>query len=100
MFEVAQGRGPRLRVFAHPSVVDEPDRDGIQEVQLLAPASLRHDEAGLLEDPQVLHDAEARHRQTLLQRAQRLPVFLKQLVEQPPARRVGEGLEHRVHAAT
>src|SRR5207247_7690007 len=93
----AQGRGPGRGVLAHPAVVDEPDRDGVQEVQLLAPALLRDPEAGLLEHPQVLHHAEARHRQSPLERAERLPVFLEQRVEQPPARRGGKGPEHCLH---
>ena len=98
MFEVAQGRNPRLGILAHPPVVDEPDRDGVQEVQLLAPAPLGHDEAGLLEHSQVLHHAEARHRQAPLERAQCLAFLFEQLVEQPAACRVGEGPEHIIHA--
>jgi hypothetical protein len=79
--------------------VDEPDRDRVQEVELLAPTPLRGHETRFLEHPEVLHDAEARHRQPLLERAECLPVLLEQLVEQAAARRVGEGLEHCVHAA-
>ena len=41
--------GPGLGVLAHPPVVDEPDRDGVQEVELLAAAPPGDDEAGLLE---------------------------------------------------
>ena len=37
--------GPRLRVLAHPAVVDEPDRDGVEEVQLLAAPPARRDAA-------------------------------------------------------
>ena len=71
---------------------------GFRKWSFSRPRRLRGHEARLLEHPQVLHDAEARHRQPPLERAQRLPVLLEQLVEQAPARRVGEGLEHRVHA--
>ena len=46
----------------------------------------------------MLHHAEARHWQPLLERAESLPVLLVQLVEQAPARWVGKGSEHRVHA--
>ena len=42
--------------------MDEPDRDGIQEVELFAALPLGDHEAGLLQLPQVLHHAEARHR--------------------------------------
>ncbi len=61
--------------------------------------TVTHDEPRLLEHLEVIHDAEALHRQALLQSAQRLHVLLEQLVEQAAARRVGEGLEHCVHAA-
>ena len=77
--------------------MDEPDRDGVQEMQLLAPAPPGHDQTRLFEQLQVLHHAEARHRQPLFERAQRLPVLLEQLVEQAAPRRVGEGFEHVVH---
>jgi hypothetical protein len=77
--------------------VDEPDRDWVQEVELLAPAPPRRDEIGFLEYAQVLHDAEARHRQAQLECAERLPVLSEELVEQGPASGIGESLEHRVH---
>jgi len=77
--------------------VDEPDRDGVQEVELLAAALLRDHEPRLLEDPQVLHHAETRHRQPLLERTQRLPVDLEQLVEQAATGRVRKGSEDLVH---
>jgi hypothetical protein len=38
LFQIAQGGGPGRGVFAHPAVVDEPDRDGVEEMQLLPPA--------------------------------------------------------------
>jgi hypothetical protein len=77
--------------------VDEPDRDGIQEVQLLAPTPPGRDQTRLLEHPQVLHDADARHRQRLLQRDERLPILLEQRVEQAPPSRICESPEHHVH---
>src|SRR5450432_175151 len=36
VLEVAQRLGPWLCVLAHPAVVDQPDRDRVQEVQLAA----------------------------------------------------------------
>jgi len=80
--------------------VDEPDRDRVQEVELLAPSPPGDHEARLLELLQVLHHAEARHLEAPLERAQRLPVLAEELVEQAPPRRIGEGSEHRVHAGT
>jgi hypothetical protein len=89
--------GPRLGVLAHPTVVDEPDRDRVEEVQLLAAALARGHEPRLLQHPQVLHHAEAGHRHPLLQRAEGLPVPREERVEQPPPRGIGERLEDPVH---
>ena len=63
------------------------------------PRLLADDEARLLQHPQMLHDAEARHRQPLLERAEGLPVLLKQRIEQAPPGRIGEGSEDTVHGA-
>ena len=52
---------------------------------------------GVLEHPQVLHDAEPGHREPLLELAERLPVALVQRVEQTPPGRIGERPEHLVH---
>ena len=77
--------------------MDEADWHRIEEVELLPAAPPGHDQAGVLELPQVLHDAEARHREPLLQRAERLPVRPEELIEQLAPGRVGQGLEHLVH---
>ena len=77
--------------------MDEADRDGVQVVELLPPPPPGDDEARLLEQLQVLHDPEAGHGEPLLERAERLPVFPEQLVEQAPPGRVGQGSEHLVH---
>ena len=66
-------------------------------MQFLAAAPLADDKAGLLQQLQVLHHAEARHRQPLLERAQRLPVLLEQLIEQASTCRVRKGSEHVIH---
>ena len=59
--------------FADPTVVQEPDGDGAEEVELLASAPPGDHEPCLLQHPQVLHDAEAGRRHLLLKRAERLP---------------------------
>ena len=79
-------------------VVDEPDRDRVQEVELLPPLPRGDDETRLLQHLQVLHDTEARHAEAGLECAQRLPVLAEERVEETPARGIGEGFEHRVHA--
>ena len=76
------------------------DRDGVQEVQLLAPALLRDHETGLFQHAQMLHHPEARHRQPPFERAQRLAVVLEQCVEELAPRRSGEGSEDRFHGPT
>jgi hypothetical protein len=97
VLEAAQPGGPRLGVLADPAVVDEADRHRVEEVELLPTAATGDHEPGVLEQLQVLHDAEAGHREALLEGVERLAVLPEQLVEQSPAGRVGEGSEHGVH---
>jgi len=80
--------------------VDEPDRDGVQEVQLFAAAPASQHEPRFLELLQVLHDAEARHLEALLERAQRLAVCAEELVEEAPPSGIGQRPEHLIHART
>jgi hypothetical protein len=77
--------------------VDEPDGDGVEEMQLLPPPSAGDHEAGLLELLEVLHHAEARHREALLEGAEGLAVVAVELVEQLPPGGVGERSEDLVH---
>ena len=85
-----------LPVLVDPPVVDQPDRHHVQEVQLLAARPPGDDEAGVLEDAQVLHDAEARHLELRLELGQRAPVAHEELVEQEAASWVCECLEDEV----
>ena len=80
----------------YPAVVNQPDRDGVEEVQLLAPRPARDDEAGAFEDAQVLHDAEARHLQLRLELGERAAVTRKEPVEEVTAGRVSQRSEHAV----
>jgi len=79
--------------------VDQPDRHRIQEVELLATAPPGHHQAGFLEQLQMLHHAETGHLEASFERAQALPVVAEKLIQQSPPRRVGQGLEHIVHAS-
>ncbi len=79
--------------------MDEPDRDGVQEVELLAASAPGDDEPCLLQLLQVLHHAEAGHREALVERVQRLPVLPEELVEQAPASGVGKRPEDLVHTS-
>ena len=96
--EAAERGGPGLGVLADPAVVDEADRDRVQEVELLAASPLGDHQPRLLELLQVLHHAEAGHREAFLEGAQGLAVFPEELVEQAPSRGIGQGSEDFVHA--
>src|SRR5262245_25962349 len=65
-------------------------------MQFLPALPARDYEPCVLEDSQVLHDAEARHLQLRLKLGQRAAVTLKEQVEQEATRRVTERLEHTV----
>jgi hypothetical protein len=66
-------------------------------VQLLASATPGDDEAGLFQQLQVLHDAEAGHGETFFQLRESLTVLFKELVEEGPASRVSQSFEDVVH---
>src|SRR5262249_25126942 len=50
--ELAERGSPGFGVLAHPPVVDETDRDRVQEMELLAAPAPGHHESGLLEQAQ------------------------------------------------
>jgi hypothetical protein len=66
-------------------------------VQLLPTATPRDDQAGVLQQTQVLTHRDAGHFEPAGQAHQGLSVVLEQLVEQRTTSGVGECLEHRVH---
>ena len=72
---------------------------GLRKCNFSRPRLRDNDEAGLLQDLEVLHHSEARHRHVLLQRGQRLTVLGEQGVEQVAPGRVRKGLEYRVHGS-
>ena len=63
-------------------------------MQSLAAHFARGDQSGLLQHAQVLHHAEARHRQLRLQLGERAAVALKEEVKQPPTAWIGEGAKN------
>src|SRR6266850_892444 len=93
MLEVDERRDAALRVLVDPAVVDQPDRNRVEVVQLLPAPAARDDEACLLQDLEVLHDPEARHLQLRLELGERAAVTLEEPVEEMPARRISECLE-------
>src|SRR4051794_17524946 len=96
VLEVDERRDVALRVLVDPPVVDQPDRHGIEEVQLLPAGSAGHHEPRVLQDAQVLHDAVARHLHLRLQLTEGAAVATEQQVEQEPPSRIGERLEHAI----
>ena len=83
--------------------MDESDRDGIEEVQLLSARSSGEDEPSLFKQAKVLHDTDSGHLDLRLQLAQRATVPLEENIEKEPARRVRQSLEDEVvvvHART
>ena len=95
--ELGERCRPRLGVLAHPAVVDEPDRDRVQVVQLLPAAFARDHETGPLQHLEVLHHPEPRHRHALLQGGQSLTVLGEERIEKVTPGRVCESLEHLIH---
>src|SRR5688500_15671934 len=94
--EVGKRRCLALGVLVDPPVVDQPDRYGIKEVQLLPAQPPRDDEARVFEDAEVLHDAEAGHIQLGLELGERAAVTREEPVEQEASRWVSQCLEYAV----
>jgi hypothetical protein len=85
-----------LPVLVDPPVVDQPDRHRVQEVQLLPARTARRHEPRVLQHAQVLHHAEAGHRELRLELGQRAPVAHEEPVEEVPPGGIGERPEHAV----
>ena len=86
----------RFGELADPPIGDEPDRDGVEVVVLLAADAAGLDQAGLLEDIEVAHHAEARHRgQGRRELAEGLSVAIEQPVEEQAPARITESPEDR-----
>src|SRR5579863_3507232 len=95
-FEVYEGGHTPLGVLVYPPVMDEPDRDWVEEMQLFSARATGDHEPGVLQDAQVLHHAETGHFENRLELCQRQAVVGEEPVEQGASRWVGERLEHPV----
>ena len=69
-------------------------------MKILASTPLSHQKLGAFKDAEMLHDAEASHRQPSLKFAESLAIPPKQHVQQTPSYRVGQRLEHCIHVRT
>ena len=98
-FQAGKAGGPGLGVLADPAVVQEPDRNRVQVVDLLPAAATAHHQAGLLEQSQVLRDGDPRHVMRSCQRHQCLAVLVEERVEKRSPSRVGKCPEHRLHGS-
>ena len=95
--EVEERVGRAGPVLVDPPVVELADRDCVQVVVLLPADAAGGHETRRLEDPQVLHHAEPRHRrQRPLELRERLAITLEEPIEQPPPADVRHGVEHLV----
>src|SRR5262249_42888213 len=102
-FEVAFEVGERLEapalVLADPALGDLVDRDGVQEVQLLAAAPQDGDEIRVFQNFQVLRDGLPGHVEMLRELSERLAVVGMELVQQEPAAGIGGRLERLVEVS-
>src|SRR6266542_6794675 len=96
--ELAEREQARAFVFADPAVGDLVDGDGIEVVQLLAPAPECRHEIRFLQDSEMLSDRLAGHVAAFAKLGQCLPVAGTQAVQQLPPDRIGKRPENRVHA--
>jgi len=85
-----------LGVLVDPPVMDQPDRDGIEKMQLLPARPARDEKTGLLQQAQMLHDPDARHLHLGFELGQRATFTLEEKIEQKATGRVGQRLEHEV----
>jgi hypothetical protein len=97
-FQVGHGTDDRLGELPDPAVVDEADRDRVQEMTLLATDLDGRHEVCLFQDAQVLHDPEAGHHgQVPAQLTERLAIALEEPVEQDPTIGIAESPEDGRH---
>jgi hypothetical protein len=92
-------RDDRLGVSADPPVVDEPDWDRIEVVELLPSNPAGRQQTGVFEDAEVLHHAESGHRQVVLELSERLAISLEEAVQQQSAVWIRQRSKDLVHAA-
>jgi hypothetical protein len=59
--EIGECRDLSFGVLVDPAVVDQPDRDGVEKVELFSAGPSSDDEVGLFEHTQMLHDPNAQH---------------------------------------
>ena len=83
-------------VLVDPPIVDQPDRNRVEEVELLPTCFAGDHEARVFEHAQMLHDAEPGHLHLGLELGERAAVTLEEPVEEMAARRIGECLEHGI----
>ncbi len=82
---------PRAGVLAHPTVVKLLNGHRIVVMKLFPPDLAGCNETRFLEDSRMLHDAEARHRQGVLEFEQGLAVAFVEPVQQQAPGGIGEG---------
>jgi hypothetical protein len=86
--------------FVDPPLLHLVQGDGIEVVQLLPAAADGADQVGRLQDGQVLGRGLPGHVEAGAELAEGLAALLPQLVEEVAPGRIGQRLEHLVHATT
>ncbi len=84
-------------VCADPALVNLVDRNGIEEMQLLASVPDDGEKVGGFEDFEMLGHGLAGHGEMGAEFGKRSPIGLVQLIEELAAAGIGEGFEHVVH---
>jgi len=100
VLEVEESGDPLLGVLVDPSVMDQPDRDRVEEVQLLPSRTTGDHEVGFLKHLEMLHDPESGHIQTRLQFGERAAVTLEEEVEKESPGWICQRPEHRVQVVS
>src|SRR6266536_2009092 len=96
--ELAERAQARALVFADPAVGDVVDGNGIEVVQLLAPAPECRHEIRFLQNSEMFGYRLAGHAVPFAKLGQCLPVAGTQAVQQLPPDRIGKRPENRIHA--
>jgi hypothetical protein len=95
-FQLDERRDLAFGELVDPSVVDLPDWDRVEEVQLFSARPTADHEPRLFEHPQVLHHPKAGHSHLGLKLAQSAAVTLEQQIQNVPSGRVSERFKHPV----
>lgn len=96
-FEIAQRAQTMAFEFSNPALGDFIDRNGVEVMELFAPAPDGRDQICLFEYCEVFRYSLTRHIEFLTQFTQRLSAPCVKPIQQLPPARICERFEHRIH---